>query len=155
VEPEYKERPFVGAGLRLQVSLEPAWLDTTWDIFIGVQCPLGAEECLRLLRPGQLDMKVGSSDRVDALFRMGQAGLRFVPVTTPPRALPALPGQTYLQVNREGPGAEWANVQKSLTLAIRLNENMIAGNIEGQRVLRIKAGAQTTTLQFMLYVVPR
>src|SRR5262249_34480367 len=59
VEPEYKERPFVGAGLRMQVSLEPAWLESGWDMYIGVQCPLSADECLRLLRPGQLDMKVG------------------------------------------------------------------------------------------------
>ena len=46
-----------------------------------------------------------------------------------------------------------AHVQKSLTLAIRLNENLIAGNIQGQRVLTIKTSGQTTTLQFTLYVV--
>jgi type VI secretion system protein ImpJ len=45
-------------------------------------------------------------------------------------------------------------VQRSLTLAIRLNENRIAGNIQGQRILTIKTGGQTTTLQFTLYVVP-
>src|SRR5262249_39078088 len=118
-------------------------------------CPLSADECLRLLRPGQLDMKVGSSERVDAIFRMGQAGLRFTPMPTPPRVLPALPGQSYLQVTRDGAGGEWANVQKSLSLAIRMNENMIAGNIQGQRVLMVKTGATTTTLQFTLYVVPR
>jgi hypothetical protein len=51
---------------------------------------------------------------------------------------------------------EWQNVQKSLTLAIRLNENYIAGNIQGQRVLTIKtSNNQTITLQFMLYVVPQ
>jgi len=30
VEPAYKERPFVGAGLRMQVSLEPAWVEPGW-----------------------------------------------------------------------------------------------------------------------------
>jgi type VI secretion system protein ImpJ len=154
VEPEYKERPFIGAGLRMQVALEPAWMESVWHMFLGVQSPLDPEECIRLLtRPGQLDMKVGSSDRVDTLFRLGQAGLRFTHSPRPPRALPALPGQIYFQVSRDSPGGEWQHVQRSLTLAIRLNESLIAGNIQGQRILTIKTGGQTTTLQFTLYVV--
>ncbi len=154
VEPEYQERPFVGAGLRMQVSLEPAWLESTWDMYIGVQSSLPAAECVALLQPGQLDMKIGSSERVDAIFRMGQAGLRFLPCPTPPRLLPALPGQIYLQVGRDAHGGEWQNVQRSLSLAIRVNEKMIAGNNDGQRALRIKTATQTATLQFTLYVVP-
>ncbi len=154
VEPEYKERPFIGAGLRMQVALEPSWLESIWDMYIGVQSPLDTEECIRLLtKPGQLDMKIGSSERVDAIFKMGLAGLRFDHSPRPPRALPAVPGLIYFQVRREAAQAEWVNVQKSLTLAIRLNENLIAGNIQGQRVLAIRTSVQSTTLQFTLYVV--
>ena len=154
VEPAYKERPFVGAGMRMQVSPEPVWLESVWQMFIGVQSPLDVEDCIRMLtRPGELDMKVGSSDRVDTIFRMGQAGLRFTYCQHPPRALPAAPGLIYFQVNRESQETEWTHVHKSLTLAIRLNENLIVGNIQGQRVLTIKTGGQTTTLQFTLYVV--
>jgi type VI secretion system protein ImpJ len=156
VEPAYKERPFVGAGLRMQVVLEPAWLESVWQLFIGVQSPLDAEELIRLLtRAGQLDMKIGSSERVDAIYRMGQAGLRFAHSPRPPRALPTQPGLTYFQISRESQLAEWQNVQKSLTLAIRLNENLIVGDIQGQQVLKIKTGGQATTLQFTLYVVPQ
>jgi hypothetical protein len=36
-----------------------------------------------------------------------------------------------------------------------LNEHLIAGNIQGQRVLSIKTAGQTTTMQFTLYVVPQ
>ena len=50
---------------------------------------------------------------------------------------------------------EWQNVQRSLTLATRLNEHLIAGNIQGQRVLTIKTGGTSTTMQFTLYVVPQ
>jgi type VI secretion system protein ImpJ len=154
VEPAYKERPFVGAGLRMQVSLEPAWLESVWDMYISADSPLDPEESIRLLtRPGQLDMKVGSSDRVDAIYRMGAAGLRFAHSPHPPRVLPSHPGLIYFQINRESQQAEWQNVQRSLTLAIRLNENLIAGDIQGQRVLTIKTGGQTTTFQFTLYVV--
>lgn len=155
IEPAYKERPFVGAGLRMQVALEPGWLESVWDMYIGVLSPLEADECIRLLtRPGQLDMKIGSSDRVDTVYRMGLPGLRFLHSPHPPRALPTTPGLIYFQVRRETAEAEWSNVQKSLTLAIRLNENLVAGNIQGQRVLTIRTGGQNTTLQFTLYVVP-
>jgi type VI secretion system protein ImpJ len=140
----------------MQVALEPAWLESAWQIYIGVQSSLDADECVRLLTvPGQLDMKIGSSDRVDAIFRLGQAGLRFDTCPRPPRMLPMLPGLIYFQVSRDSQQLEWHNVQKSLTLALRLNENRIAGNIQGQRVLTIKNGGQTATLQFTLYVVPQ
>ena len=157
VEPAYKERTFVGAGLRMQVALEPMWLESGWHMFIGVESPLEVEEAVRLLtRPGQLDMKVGSSDRVDAIFRLGQAGLKFTHTPQRPAALPQRPGLSYFQINREAQQAEWLNVQKSLTLAIRLNENRIAGNIQDQRSLTINmGGGQTTTLQFTLFIVPQ
>jgi type VI secretion system protein ImpJ len=124
-------------------------------MFVGVQSPLSTEDCIRLLtKAGQLDMKIGSSDRVDDIFRLGQAGLKFAHSARPPRALPSVSGLIYFQVSRESQLEEWQNVQRSLTLAIRLNENRIAGNIQGQRILTIKTGGQTTTLQFTLYVVP-
>jgi type VI secretion system protein ImpJ len=154
VEPEYQERAFVGAGMRMQVSLEPAWLETTWQLYLGARSPLGTDECVALLtKAGQLDMKIGSSDRVDTIYRQGAAGLRFTHNPHPPRALPMPPGQAYFQILREANDAEWQQVRKSLTLAIRLNENLIAGNIEGQRILTIRHGGQTVPLQFTLYVL--
>jgi type VI secretion system protein ImpJ len=154
---EYVEQPFIGAGMRMQVSLQPAWLEPAWLVFVGVKSPLNTEECVRLLtRSGQLDMKIGSSDRVDEIYRLGQAGLRFAHTPKPPNALPSPAGLTYFRISREASLEEWQNVQRSLTLAIRLNENRIAGNIQGQRVLTIRQqGGQSTTLQFTLYLVPQ
>ncbi len=155
VEPDYKERPFFGVGLRMQVTLEPHWLEPSQSVYIGVQSSLDVEACVRLLtKPGQLDMKIGSSDRVDAIFRNGQAGLRFDHAPRPPRALPTGPGQIYFQVSRDSPEGEWQHVQRSLTLALRLNENLIAGDIQGRRTLSIRNEGQMTTLDFTLYVVP-
>ena len=57
---------------------------------------------------------------------------------------------TYFEITREPP-AEWQNVHKSLTLAIRMKET---GDIQGSRELTIKVGGQTATFQFTLYVVP-
>jgi type VI secretion system protein ImpJ len=153
VEPAFKERPFVGAGLRVQVALEPLWLEPGWELFIGVDTPLEAEECVRLLtKPGQLDMKVGASDRVDQIFRMGQAGLKFSHTAQRPAALPVRPGLLFFRIDKAASASEWLNVQKSLSLAIRLNESRVVGGIQGQRRLTIKAGDQTTTLAFTLFV---
>jgi type VI secretion system protein ImpJ len=144
VEPDYKERFFEGAGLRMQVTLEPAWLIASNQMYIAVRSPLSADDCVRLLKPGGLDMKIGSSERVDKIFQFGQAGLTFAYCAVPPRALPGGSGVVSFQIKHE---------QKSLTLAIRLNERGIVGNIEGQRILTVRMGAQTTPLQFTLYVV--
>jgi len=150
VEPDYKERPFVGAGMRLQAPLESMWLEGRRQMFLGVQSPLPAEDCNRLLTRG-LDMKLGSSDRVDEIFRQGRAGLRFSYCSHPPRSLPSLPGLTYFQIDREN-NQEWDQVERSLSLAARLNENLIVSNIQGQKALTIKVGGQTTSLQFTLFV---
>lgn len=154
-EPEYQERPFIGAGWRMQVDMEPAWLDPSWQIYIGVQSTLDAAECVKLLtEPGQLDMKIGSSDRVDELFRLGAPGLRFMADERPAQELPKLAGQVYFQVAQDPKDAEWLKVRNTLTLALRLNENRIVGTIQGQRRLTIKVGPRQVGMQFSLYVVP-
>lgn len=153
VEPDYFERAFEGAGMRMQVALEPAWLESGKKIFVGVQTSLTIDECERLLTTG-LDMKVGSSTRVDEIFRTGSAGLQFSFCNHPPRSLPRQPGLLYFEVNRDVQPDEWNAVQKSLTLALRLNENLIASNIQGERALTIQQNGRATTLSFVIYVTP-
>ncbi len=154
-EPAYQERVFTGAGLRMQVTLEPAWLESAWLLFIGVRSTLTQDECVRLLtRPEKLGMKIGGSDRVDTIFTKGQDGLRFTPSNRPPRDLPSAGNLTYFEVPRDLNSAEWQHVQRSLSLAIRIREGDIIGNIQGQRELTIKAGGQNATMSFTLYVTP-
>ena len=155
-EPAYRERPLVGAGLRMEVALDPNWLNPNWEVYLGVSTSLAAEECIRLLtKAGQLDMKVGSADRVDALYRHGQAGLSIAHAPQVPQSLPFRPGLHYFRVNRESGQGEWSNVERSLTLAIRLNETRVLGNIHGQKTLTIQSSpGQTATVQFILFVVP-
>jgi type VI secretion system protein ImpJ len=156
-EPAYQERPFVGMGLRMQVSIEPSWLEpAAWQLFLGVRSTLSQEECVRILtRPERLGMKIGSADRVETIFTRGQEGLRFAHNANPPRDLPSAKALTYFEIDRMATLPEWQAVQGSLTLAIRLREGDIVGSIDGQRELTIRTGGQTHTLQFTLYVVPR
>jgi type VI secretion system protein ImpJ len=155
--PPFHERAFEGAGLRMQVALEPAWLESTWQMFLGVQSPTPPQQLIALLTTSgrnALDMKIASSERVDEIFRMGKEGLRVTHCPRPPRALPSLAGLNFFQILREANAAEWQHVQRSLALAIRLNEGLIVGDIQGQRVLTVQAGSRKTTMQFTLYVVP-
>jgi len=152
-EPDYQERPFIGTGLRMQVSLERNWLDETARMYIGVHCTLDPEEVIRLMRPGALDMKIGSSERVEAIFRMGELGLKFTHTPNPPPALPRDPGLTYFQVSRDQADDEWKRVERSLTLAIRLNEELVTGSIDRQQILHLRFGAIETSLRLTLYVL--
>jgi type VI secretion system protein ImpJ len=152
IEPDWIQRPFQGVALRMQVPLEPAWLEPAWQMFVGVHSPLSPEQCIDLLTtPGQLDMKIGSSDRVDAIYEYGSAGLKFTHQIQP-RTLPVLPGVIYFQVDRDSQANEWQHVRKSLTLAIRLNEQRILGSIQDEQALTIRHGGQTVTLRFTLYL---
>src|SRR5262249_15868419 len=138
VEPGYKSRPFVGAGPRLQVQLEPSWLEKNWPLFVGVMSPLQADGSSGLLtQAGKLDLKIGRCGGGDPIFHQGNRGLMFTHVLTPPRALPSLQGLIYFQINRESQQEEWRHVQRSLSVAIRLNESHIKGDLQGQEVLQV------------------
>ena len=66
--------------------------------------------------------------------------------------LPTPPDMVFFQVDRDRYPAEWPAVQQSLTLALRLNEKWIAGDIQGRRQLTIKTDRINTTMEFTLYL---
>jgi type VI secretion system protein ImpJ len=150
IDPEYKERTFVGAGLRMEVALDEKWLAK--EMFVRVSSPLGGKDCVRLLSPGALNMKIATSDRVDRIFKEGRAGLAFAYCPDPPQALPRGSDMAYFQIKRETQLEEWAHVARELTLAIRLQDKLIVGEITGAETLTIRDGKQTTTMQFKLFV---
>ena len=157
----YEERDFIGQGLRMQVAMEPVWLAPAWQLFVGVRSPLAAARVIDLLTtPGELDMKIGSGNRVDQMFMRGIEGLEFTHAPLPPRVLPMMSDLTYFQVSRDSQQAEWASVQESLVLAIRVNDTRLAigpsRNLDGECTLSLKAneGHAATTMQFSLFVVP-
>ena len=157
----YEHRAFIGEVLRMQVAMEPKWLEAAWQMFVGVQSSLPEADVIKLLtKAGHLDMKIGSGDKVDHIFEKGLKGLEFTHTPQPPRLLPVTKGLTYFQINRDAQKTEWAQVHQSKTLAIRVNQNRLAlnpqGNIQGQRIFALKQqAAQTATdIQFSLYLVP-
>jgi type VI secretion system protein ImpJ len=153
-EPDYHERPFIGNGLRMQVSLERAWLDKNSQFYIGVRSPLEPDACVELMGHRGIDMKVGSSDRIETIYRMGDLGLRFshVPGPSLPQALPRDRGLTYFEINREQQQNEWQYVDRSLTLAIRFNESKVVGNVDGQEIINLRLASEMP-FRFALYLL--
>lgn len=157
-EPDYQERDFIGQGLRMQVDIDPSWLDRSIPMYIGVVSPLEPDQCVRELE--RLSTKVGSADRVEMIYRRRDVGLQFtqVPVSSLPQALPRDAGPsnwlTYFQINRELQQNEWQAVESSRTLAIRFKEDILVGKMEGERQVTLRLSSDMT-FRFTLYVLVR
>jgi type VI secretion system protein ImpJ len=149
-------RDFIGAGRRMQVALEPRWLQPEWQMFIGVTSNLPDESCERIFtQAGAVDMKIGSSERIEEVFQRGLPGLRFTHSKAPPRALPRREKLVYFQVDRTSQRDEWLSVQNTLSLAIKVNERRLEGNIDGLKEMTLRFSAGMVSLRFTLYIVPQ
>jgi type VI secretion system protein ImpJ len=157
-EPDYEARDFVGRGLRMQVEIDPAWLDRTVPMFLGVTSPLEPDLCAKELE--RLGTKVGSAGRVEMIYRRRDVGLQFspVPAASLPQALPRDAGPsrylTYFQINRELQPAEWQAVESEKTLAIRFKEDNVVGKMEDAQEVTLRL-ASDMTFRFTLYVLVR
>jgi type VI secretion system protein ImpJ len=153
---QFQQRYFIGVGLGMQVSLEPQWLNSDWQWFIGVnKADLTEQECRELLSPGQLDWKFGSGRQVEILFRNRAEGLRLVPVDRTIRALPARQEWIYYEVDRKDAPA-WRDVQETQTLAVRLKDSLIVNRdrLQGSRHLIVLVRGKQVKLEFALFAVP-
>ena len=153
-EQSYQQRFFVRAGLGMQVSLEPLWLNADWQWFVGVA---GGEvsdaECRELLSRGQLDWKLGSKTQVELIFERGMEGLQLLPLDRTPRALPGR-GWIYYEVTRTN--AAWRDVQATQTLAMRFRDTLVVNRNEAgeERTLVVNYRGKRIALQFALFAVP-
>ncbi len=148
----YIKRPFVGAGLQMQVRLEREWLTPGWTFYMGVESKLSFNEIDKLLTD-RLDLKLGSSDVVENIYRGGKGGVKARPEAAPPRDFPGT-GWTYWKLDR---GSEaWQAVEKTLNLGIRFNEKQVVGDIDGEQTIQIRTDqGQLVALSFALYAMPQ
>ena len=154
---EFEQRYFVGVRpATLAVSLEPRWLESGWQCYVGIfRGDLTEQECRDLLTGNNnLDWKLGSSEDVERLFRLGVPGLQLLPTDRPPRALPARIGWTYYRIGTENPA--FKAVQLSQSLAIRLRDSSIANGstLMGQRRVEVACGERPGALEFAVFAVP-
>jgi type VI secretion system protein ImpJ len=151
----YKQRFFVGAGMGMQVAFEPEWLGPKWQWYVGVKKgDLSEEQCRDLLKPNNLDWKLGSINRVEMLFSQRMPGLDLKPLPQAPAVLPPTRDWVYYQVGRDT--AEWKHVHRENSLAMRLKKELIKNlsELQGQRTLEVNVQGRATPLQFALFAVP-
>lgn len=150
---KFQQRPFGGHGLQMRVEMEEPWLAPGWQMFVGVESNLVSGEVIGLLTSGQMNMKIASSDRVEEVYALGHRGMVFRYEPQPPRVLPVTKKDTYFSIERSPD--EWPFVQRTRRLAIRLNERLLDGDLEGKRdvMIRGQPGKQPV-MRFTLYIVP-
>jgi type VI secretion system protein ImpJ len=152
---QYEQRYFTGTERGLQVVIEPQWLHSGWDWYVGVNGKNISDRAVReLLQPGKLDWKMGSAQQVDLIFKHGVPGVEHVELSAAPRALPSHQGWSYYEISREGNA--WKDVLATQTLALRFRTELI-GNLEalpGQRNLEVMLPDRRAVLQFALFAVP-
>ncbi|WP_010585373.1 type VI secretion system baseplate subunit TssK [Schlesneria paludicola] len=148
----YVKRPFVGAGLQMQVRLEREWLSPGWTFYMGVESKLSFNDVDKLLTD-RLDLKLGSSDLVENIYRGGRGGVKARPEAAAPRDFPGT-GWTYWKLDR---GSEaWQAVERTLNLAIRFNERQVMGDIDGEQTVQIRTDqGSLVALSFALYAKPQ
>jgi type VI secretion system protein ImpJ len=157
-EYKFERRDFIGAGRGLEVALNQQWMGREWEWYIGVQYQqINAQECRELLLPGRLDWKLGSSEKVDWMFKYRVPGLeKQLEETTAPRALPK--GDNWLFYRVQRGGAIWDELQSqdAPTLAVRFTKDLIANldSLQGQKDLQIHLGDTQATLRLSLFAVP-
>jgi type VI secretion system protein ImpJ len=149
----YEERKFVGGGVQLSVAIEQLWLLPACQVLVGVESPnVSSIEAARLLT-GRLNMKIAEPDRVDEIFRMGKIGLAFVHEHKPHPVLPTGPNRTYFRINTAASREEWAQVANTRRLAVRLNDRLLDGKLDGGPDVTIKVDGKTAAMRFSLFVV--
>ena len=155
---EFEQRYFVGVGAAtLSAAVDSKWLQSDWQCYVGVlRGHMSEEVCHRLLTgDSHLDWKLGSTEEVDRLFRMGVPGLELFPVDRLPRALPARSGWLYYRIGTENPA--WRSVQATQSMGIRLRDSSILNpdELAGRRRVEVAYESQVGSLEFALFAIPK
>ena len=153
---EYEQRYFLGSGPAiLAVSLEPKWLRSDWQMYVGVmRGELSEEECHRLLSGNaHLDWKLGSGDEVDRLFKLGLPGLELHQPDRSPRALPANSGWLFFKIGTDTPAYKSVQVTQSLAIRVRDTSILNSNELAGRRRLEVTYESRVVALEFALFAV--
>ena len=164
-EDQFEQRYFTGVIVegasgrypRMQVDMESKWLGPDWDLYVGIKvenAPLKVARDL-LVRPGYIDLKMGSSERVDDMFAHRAEGVRFTQLEQVPRALPLSNDWIYYEVIRNSP--EWQHVFNSKTLALRFNERLIESpeELHGKNKLIVNVQQRKVGMELSVFAVRR
>lgn len=153
-------RYFKGASKsRLEVALDPEWLETGWKWYVGVFSPNLSTGDIREFLKSRIDWAIGAADEVETLFSKKMRGLDLKILAQVPRELPVMEGWVYYEIieNSDDPlkRMAWKSMVNAANLGIRLNENLIVnrGELQGQRRVKIQSQGKGAELEFALFTV--
>lgn len=147
----YVKRPFIGAGLQMQVRIEREWLGAGWSFYLGVESPLKFPELDRLLN-ARLDLKIASSDLVESVYRAGKRGVKLHPEPAPPRMFP---GGDWIYWKLDRQSEAWTVVEQTLNLGIRFNEKQVTDPFDGEQSMKVRTlDGRLLSLSFALFAMP-
>ena len=154
-EDECIQRNFIGAGRGMHVALEPEWFGPEWEWYFGVSpINLGLEECIQLLK-GQIDWKLGASDKVEQYMTQRQPGLKLRSVQQLPRGLSNRGKWVFFQIRLDD--EPWKQVQLAQTMAMRVRSDQISNldSLDGNRRLHVTVQGQAYGLEFAIFAVKK
>jgi type VI secretion system protein ImpJ len=153
-EDEVIQRYFIGSGPGMHVQLEAEWLDSGWEWFFGVS-PINftAAECFQLFSSKKIDVKIGSSEKVEQYMTNRQPGLHLQPVQRLPRQLANRGKWVYFQMSTEGD--PWRQVQLAQKLGLRIQRDQISNRdtLEGQKRLHLTVDGKTYGVEFAVFAI--
>jgi type VI secretion system protein ImpJ len=117
-----------GTSFEMQAEFQPEWLEETWGLYLAVLADdLSATECADILGSAYLNLKIGSSERIEPIFRGNRPGVRYTLLSSQsqPRLLPNERGRYYLEI--EESGEEWTPVLIARRLAIMIGTDLVRG----------------------------
>ena len=156
---QYEQRYFSGTDRGMQVVIEPEWLHSGWDWYVGVNGKNISDEKIRELLSEdthgntKLDWKMGCSQQVALIFEHGLPSIEYKELPRAPRALPSHQGWIFYEIVREG--RAWKDVLASQTLAMQFSTEIIRNldSLPGNRNLEVMLTDRRATLQFALFAV--
>jgi type VI secretion system protein ImpJ len=152
---ECVQRPFIGAGLGMHVTLEPEWFSPEWEWYFGVS-PINSslEDCTRILKKS-LEWRLGASDKVEEYMTLRMQGLEYEKFSELPRALANRGKWIFLKLRQDNEA--WKHVQVSQTMAMRVRTEQIANldKLDGNRRLRVTIDGQMFGLEFSIFAVKK
>jgi type VI secretion system protein ImpJ len=149
----FEQRFFVGRGARMEVALEPKWLNSDWRWHVGVQFEgLKPSECRELL--STCHWKLASSRQVDDIFKYGGEGISLMALERAPTPLPEDRHWIFYDVDRQT--LVFQDVLETQTLAMRLTEERIVNrdDLQGRELMILSHGNRQVKLKVALFAVP-
>ncbi|MFN9434836.1 MAG: type VI secretion system baseplate subunit TssK, partial [Planctomycetota bacterium] len=150
---EVIQRPFVGSGRGMSVSLQPEWLGPEWEWYFGVKPHnFQIEYVPAVLHEKQgLVYKLGSAELVESYFTQKQEGLIHKKVRDVPRALQGRGNWAFFQIKTDTDA--WKRVATDFSIAMRIKEEQIANlrELKGNTKLIASLNGQSYSMEFAVF----